>query len=83
MTTSGTSTFNLDIGEICEEAFERAGLEMRTGYDLRTARRSLNLLCLEWQNRGKHKHKNNKLRRFSHSLVTRQHHRVRWSLQRC
>ena len=52
MTTSGTSTFNLDIGEICEEAFERAGLEMRTGYDLRTARRSLNLLCLEWQNRG-------------------------------
>ena len=52
MATSGTSTFNLDIGEICEEAFERAGLEMRTGYDLRTARRSLNLLCLEWQNRG-------------------------------
>ena len=52
MATSGVSTFNLDIGEICEEAFERAGLEMRTGYDLRTARRSLNLLCLEWQNRG-------------------------------
>ena len=52
MATSGISTFNLDIGEICEEAFERAGLEMRTGYDLKTARRSLNLLCLEWQNRG-------------------------------
>jgi len=52
MTTSGTSTFNLDIQEIVEEAFERAGLEMRTGYDLRSARRSLNLLSAEWANRG-------------------------------
>ena len=52
MATSGTATFNLDINEICEESFERAGLEMRYGYDLKTARRSLNLMCLEWQNRG-------------------------------
>jgi hypothetical protein len=49
---STTATFNPDIGEIVEEAYERAGLEMRTGYDLRTARRSLNYLMLEWQNRG-------------------------------
>jgi len=41
-----------DLPELFEEAFERAGLEMRTGYDLKTARRSLNLLTLEWQNRG-------------------------------
>ena len=41
-----------DLSELFEEAFERAGLEMRTGYDLRTIRRSLNLLTLEWQNRG-------------------------------
>jgi len=52
MAVTGTTAFNLDIGEICEEAFERAGVEMRTGYDLRTARRSLDLLCIEWQNRG-------------------------------
>lgn len=52
MAISGTYTFNPDIGEIVEEAFERAGLEMRSGYDLRTARRSLNFLTLEWQNRG-------------------------------
>ena len=52
MAVTGTSNFNLDIGEICEEAFERAGLELRTGYDLRTARRSLDLLCIEGQNRG-------------------------------
>tara|TARA_E500000305_G_scaffold109649_1_gene115239 strand:+ start:2495 stop:3226 length:732 start_codon:yes stop_codon:yes gene_type:complete len=50
--TSGTYAFNPDVGEIVEEAYERAGLEMRTGYDLRTARRSLNFLMLEWQNRG-------------------------------
>jgi hypothetical protein len=43
-----------DLSELFEEAFERAGLEMRTGYDLRTIRRSLNLLTLEWQNRGLH-----------------------------
>ena len=52
MATSGTSTFNLEIQEIVEEAYERAGLELRTGYDLRTARRSLNLLAAEWANRG-------------------------------
>jgi len=51
-TTSGTSTFNLDLTELVEEAFERAGSEMRTGYDLRTARRSLNLLFADWANRG-------------------------------
>jgi hypothetical protein len=52
MTTSGTATFNLDIVEIIEEAYEQAGVEMRSGYDLRTARRSLNLLALDWANRG-------------------------------
>ena len=52
MAISGTYTFNPDVGEIVEEAYERAGLEMRSGYDLRTARRSLNMLTLEWQNRG-------------------------------
>jgi hypothetical protein len=52
MTTSGTSTFNLDLNDIVEEAFERCGAELRTGYDLRTARRSLNLLTIEWANRG-------------------------------
>jgi hypothetical protein len=52
MTTSGTSVFNLNFAELAEEAFERAGKEMRTGYDLRTARRSLNLLTIEWANRG-------------------------------
>jgi hypothetical protein len=52
MATSGTTSFTLDMGDIVEEAFERAGLELRSGYDLRTARRSLNLMLLEWQNRG-------------------------------
>ena len=52
MAISDTYTFNPDISEIVEEAYERAGLEMRTGNDLRTARRSLNILTLEWQNRG-------------------------------
>ena len=52
MTTAGTSTFNLDLNNIVEEAFERCGKELRTGYDLRTARRSLNLLTVEWSNRG-------------------------------
>jgi len=50
--TSGTSGFNLDLSEIVEEAFERVGSELRTGYDLRTARRSLNLLFADWANRG-------------------------------
>jgi hypothetical protein len=52
MTTSGTTNFNLDLNSLVEEAFERCGAEMRTGYDLRTARRSLNLLTIEWANRG-------------------------------
>jgi hypothetical protein len=52
MTTSGTSGFDLDFTELAEEAWERAGREMRTGYDLRTARRSMNLMTVEWQNRG-------------------------------
>ena len=52
MATSGTATFNLDLNQIVEEAFERCGSERRTGYDLRTARRSLNLLMAEWANRG-------------------------------
>lgn len=51
-TVSGTSTFNLDLNNIVEESFERCGSELRTGYDLKTARRSLNLLTIEWANRG-------------------------------
>jgi len=50
--TSGQSGFNLDLTELVEEAFERAGSELRTGYDLKTARRSLNLLFADWANRG-------------------------------
>jgi len=52
MATSGVANFNLDLTEIVEEAFERVGGEMRTGYDLRTARRSLNLMFADWANRG-------------------------------
>ena len=52
MTTTGTSVFNLDVNDLIEEAFERCGQELRTGYDFRTARRSLNLLTIEWANRG-------------------------------
>ena len=52
MTTSGTSLFNLDVNDLIEEAFERCGQELRTGYNFRTARRSLNLLTIEWANRG-------------------------------
>jgi hypothetical protein len=52
MTTSGNTTFNLNLNELIEEAFERCGVELRTGYDFRTARRSLNLLTIEWANRG-------------------------------
>jgi hypothetical protein len=52
MTTSGTAVWNLDIADLIEEAYERAGLEARTGYDFRTARRSLNILSAEWSNRG-------------------------------
>ena len=52
MTTTGSTAFNMDFTEIAEEAWERAGREMRSGYDLRTARRSMNLMTIEWQNRG-------------------------------
>lgn len=50
--TSGTTAFNLDFNDIVEEAYERAGLEVRTGYEFRTARRSFNMLTIEWANRG-------------------------------
>jgi hypothetical protein len=52
VSTSGIADFNMDFTEIAEEAFERAGQELRSGYDLRTARRSMNLLTIEWANRG-------------------------------
>ena len=52
MATSGTHAFNLDLSDAIEEAFARAGLELRSGYDYKTARRSIDLLMLEWQNRG-------------------------------
>jgi len=52
MATSGTYAFTLDLTDMIEESFERAGLELRSGYDYRTARRSIDLLMLEWQNRG-------------------------------
>jgi hypothetical protein len=52
MTTTGTTIFNMDFTEIAEEAWERAGREMRSGYDLRTARRSMNLMTIEWQSKG-------------------------------
>jgi hypothetical protein len=52
MSTTGTTSFNLDVNDLIEEAFERCGKELRSGYDFRTARRSLNLLTIEWANRG-------------------------------
>jgi len=52
MPTTGTTAFNLDLNNLIEEAFERCGAELRTGYDMRTARRSLNLLTIEWASRG-------------------------------
>ena len=52
MATSGSRDFNMDVGEIIEEAYERCGLEVRTGYDARTARRSLNIMFADWANRG-------------------------------
>jgi|TARA_R110000796_G_scaffold251959_1_gene384605 hypothetical protein len=52
MAIATTNSFNLNIGEIVEEAYERAGLQARTGYDYRTARRSIDMMMLEWQNRG-------------------------------
>jgi hypothetical protein len=51
-TTSGTTSFNFDLVELIEEAYERAGIEVRTGYEFRTARRSLNMMTIEWANRG-------------------------------
>tara|TARA_R100000700_G_C3162165_1_gene138027 strand:- start:676 stop:1371 length:696 start_codon:yes stop_codon:yes gene_type:complete len=52
MATSGSKDFQPDVGEYIEEAFERCGLELRTGYDLQSAKRSLNLMLAEWANRG-------------------------------
>ena len=52
MATSGTTTFNLDIGDILDEAYDLCGMEMRTGYDFKSAKRTLNLVFLEWQNKG-------------------------------
>jgi len=52
MSTSGTATFNLTFNEIAEECYERCGVEMRSGYQLRTARRSMNLMTIEWANKG-------------------------------
>jgi hypothetical protein len=52
MSTTGSTAFNLDVNDLIEEAFERCGKELRTGYDFKTARRSLNLLTIEWANRG-------------------------------
>ena len=52
MATSGSKDFELDVADYVEEAFERCGLELRTGYDLKTANRSLNLMLAEWANRG-------------------------------
>lgn len=52
MATSGTYTYGFDVADIIEEAYERIGVHMRSGYELKTARRSLDLLLLEWQNRG-------------------------------
>ena len=52
MTTSGSRDFDLDVAEIIEEAYERCGLELRTGYDAKTARRSMNLMFADWANRG-------------------------------
>ena len=52
MTVSGSANFELDVADYIEEAFERCGLEVRTGYDLKTAKRSMNLLFADWANRG-------------------------------
>ena len=52
MATSGSKNFELDVAEYIEEAYERCGLEMRTSYDARTIRRSLNILLADWANRG-------------------------------
>jgi len=54
MATSGTTAFNLDVSDIMEDAYERCGLELRSGYDAKTARRSMNIMLQEWGNRGIH-----------------------------
>ena len=54
MATSNTTTFNLEIDEVIEDAYERCGVQTRSGYDLKSARRSLNILFSEWGNRGIH-----------------------------
>jgi len=54
MTTSGTADFNLEFVDMAQEAFERCGVDLRSGYDMKTARRSLNLMTVEWANRGIH-----------------------------
>ena len=54
MATSGTTTFDLNVDDIIEEAYERCGVRTNSGYDLKSARRSLNLLFSEWGNRGVH-----------------------------
>jgi hypothetical protein len=51
-TYASTAAFDLEIDQICQEAFERCGLQIRNGYDLQTAKRSLNLMLAEWANRG-------------------------------
>jgi hypothetical protein len=52
MATTDSTSFNLNLNDIAEEAFSRCGAELRTGYDLKSARRSLNLLTIDWANRG-------------------------------
>ena len=52
MATSGTNSFDLDVDQVIEEAFERCGINSRSGYDLKSARRSLNIMLAEWANRG-------------------------------
>ena len=52
MSTSGTSAFNLNMADLIEESFERCGQQVRTGYEFRTAARSVNMLTIEWANRG-------------------------------
>jgi len=74
MATSGTTAFDLSVDELIEEAYERCGIELRTGYDLQTARRSLNLMIAEWANRGLNQwlitqfycYRRHKLRGFRH-----------------
>ena len=52
MSTTGLTAFNLDMNDLIEEAFERCGKELRSGYDFRTARRSVNIMTIEWANKG-------------------------------